>query len=382
MGRSGKSVAIAGAGIGGLAAGLAFLQRGWSVRIFEQSDEIRILGAGIYMWENGLRVLEALGVYDRVVADAVPVRLRERRDERGNLLGVETTTSSGRLFVPLRRSLLGALRDAVLDHGGEFVFGRSVAGATPDGLLRFTDGGSVAADLVIGADGINSRVRDSLGLLRWRRPANQHGYRIMIGREAGEADDPARSLVSEHWSGGRRLLYAPSTRDQVYVQLTTLRGDPAAGAAYDPETWLSTFPHLRWIIDRIPVDGKNDWFESVRLKRWFSGRVAIVGDAASAQPPFLGQGGGIAMMAALSLADAVSGEADLPAGLALWEARERRFVEWVQSVSGWYGDLARLPPVLRRGAVRVIGGTPWIRRRTIRCAAVRRPYGTAAPAFA
>ena len=57
-----RTVAIAGAGIGGLTAGLAFLKKGWNVRIYEQSSDIRILGASIYIWENGLRVLEALGI--------------------------------------------------------------------------------------------------------------------------------------------------------------------------------------------------------------------------------------------------------------------------------------------------------------------------------
>ena len=101
-----RTVAIAGAGIGGLTAGLAFLKKGWNVRIYEQSSEIRILGASIYIWENGLRVLEALGVFDRVVADAVQVRMRERRDADGELFGIENTASSGRLYLPLRRALI------------------------------------------------------------------------------------------------------------------------------------------------------------------------------------------------------------------------------------------------------------------------------------
>jgi 2-polyprenyl-6-methoxyphenol hydroxylase-like FAD-dependent oxidoreductase len=370
-----RNVAIAGAGIGGLAAGLALLRKGWRVHIYEQSDAIRILGASIYIWENGLRVLEALGVFDRVVAEAVQVRMRERRDAGGELFGIENTASSGRLYLPLRKALLTSLRDAVLAAGGQISFGMPAVGAEPSGFLRLADGTSVQADLVVGADGVNSRVRDSLNLLRWRKPAGQYGYRIMIRREPGEVFDDARSRICEHWNGSRRLLYAPSTRELVYIQLTSVQGDPAAGAPFDCASWTRTFPHLEWIMERIPPDGKGDWFETVRLKSWTSGRVALIGDSASAQPPFLGQGGGVAMTSALSLADSLSKHDDVLAGLAKWESDERRFVEWVQTVSRYYGELAKAPPAVRRAALKLFGGNAWLRQRTIRCAAIRAPIG-------
>jgi 2-polyprenyl-6-methoxyphenol hydroxylase-like FAD-dependent oxidoreductase len=166
-----RSVAIAGSGIGGLAVGLALLRRGWQVHIYEQSDEMRILGASIYIWENGLRVLEALGVFERVVANAVRVKVRERRDTHGELFGIENTSSSGRLYLRLRWALLTALRDGILDGGGKISFGMPAVGADPAGILNFADGSTARADLVIGADGINSRVRHSLGMLRWRKQA-------------------------------------------------------------------------------------------------------------------------------------------------------------------------------------------------------------------
>ncbi|WP_353850415.1 ATP-binding protein, partial [Janthinobacterium sp.] len=73
----------------GGAAGLALLRKGWQVRIYEQSDDIRILGAAIYIWENGLRVLETLGIYEQVTAGMQQVQVRERRGAKGELLGVE-----------------------------------------------------------------------------------------------------------------------------------------------------------------------------------------------------------------------------------------------------------------------------------------------------
>lgn len=370
-----RTALIAGAGIGGLATGLALLRRGWKVHIFEQSPEIRILGAGIYIWENGLRVLESLGVYNQVIDGAIPVDRRERRGDRGELMGVETISQSGRCFIPLRSSLLNGLHDGFIAAGGEISFGMGIIAADASGELRFSDGSKRQADLIVGADGINSRVRDSLGLLRSRRQVGQFGYRIMVDREPWEADDPVRRVVCEHWNRGRRLLYAPCTRDKAYVQLTTLRGDPLADAPYDRDAWLKTFPHLSWLIERIPANGKSDWFEIVRLKSWSKGRVALIGDAASAQPPFLGQGGGVAMTSGLALAHVLERHSDVAQGIAEWEQSERQFVEWVQSVSRWYGELAKLPPSLRSAAVRVVAGNEWVRGRTIRCAAIRWPIG-------
>ena len=366
---------IAGAGIGGLAAGLALLRKGWKVRIYEQSDDIRILGAAIYIWENGLRVLETLGVYEQVTAGMQQVQVRERRGAQGELLGVENTAASGRLFLPMRRALLTSLKDAVLSAGGEIQFGKSIQSADPGGALRFRDGTVERADLVVGADGVNSRVRDSLGLLRSRKPVGQYGYRIMIDRQPGDAADESRSRISEHWNGSRRLLYAPSSPQQVYVQLTSVRGDPAAGAPFDRASWLKTFPHLDWVIERIPDDGKGDWFEVVRVHSWARGRVALIGDAVSAQPPFLGQGGGVAMTSALSLADALAKHDDVETALAAWQANERRFVEWVQTVSRFYGELALMPQALRKLTLKLLTGNAWLREHTIRCAALRPPTG-------
>src|SRR5262249_37749937 len=153
------------------------------------------------------------------------------------------------------------------------------------------------ADLVVAADGINSPLRDGLGLLRWRRPASQFGYRAMIAREPGELNSEVGRTHCENWNGSRRLLYAPCTDDAAYVQLTSLAADEIANRVpIDRDLWRATFPHLGWIIDRIPDDGRGDWFELIRTHGWAKGRVVLVGDAASAQPPFLGQGGGCAMM--------------------------------------------------------------------------------------
>ncbi len=77
---------VAGGGIGGLATGAALAQHGWDVTIYERQNELRAAGAGIYIWENGLRVLEALGAYDDAVKGAFHGRFFEQRDNHGNII--------------------------------------------------------------------------------------------------------------------------------------------------------------------------------------------------------------------------------------------------------------------------------------------------------
>lgn len=369
-----QSVEIAGGGIAGLASGLAFARKGWQVRVHEQDDRLRILGAGIYIWENGLRTLDALGVLPAVIHEAIPAWRHEKRDRQGQLFAQSQISSAFRLYVPLREHLLTALHDGLIAAGGEVVFGSRAVAAEPAGVLRFADGSATAADLVIAADGINSPIREGLGLLRWRRAVGQFGYRVMIRRRPEELVSEVGRTHCENWNGSRRLLYAPCTAGLAYVQLTSLRGDGAANRVpIDRDLWHGLFPHLGWIIDRIPEDGRGDWFELIRTRRWSSGRVVLVGDAASGQPPFLGQGGGCAMMSAYTLAEAIDRAGDVPAGICDWEWRERSFTEHVQRVSYWYGQLAFLPEALRTLAFRTLGSTASLRNATLFLAARHDP---------
>jgi 2-polyprenyl-6-methoxyphenol hydroxylase-like FAD-dependent oxidoreductase len=367
------TVEIAGGGIAGLTTGLAFARKGWRVCVHEQDDDLRILGAGIYIWENGLRVLNALGVLHPVTWDALPAWRHEKRD-RGEVFAKSKLMPDFRLYVPPREALLTALYDALIAAGGTVEFGSRAIAADPDGTLHFADGGRAKADLIVAADGINSPVRDSLGLLRWRHEIGQFAYRAMIRREPSERKIDVGRTHCENWNGSRRLLYAPCTDDLAYVQLTSLKGDLRGNnVPIDRDFWCDLFPHLAWIIERIPDDGRGDWLELIRTRGWSKGCVALVGDSASAQPPFLGQGGGCAMMSGYVLAEALDRADDIAAGLVEWQRRQRRFTEWVQRVAYWYGQFALLPPTLRLAAFGAIGRNNALQAATLFVAARRDP---------
>src|SRR5438445_11228634 len=126
---------IAGAGFAGLTAACALAQRGWSVRVHERGEKLRTTGAGIYIYENGLRVLEAVGAYEAAVAGANPAHRREVRDEGDRLISVHCWDANARAFSIVRQRVINALADAASRAGVEMVTGSTVGGARPTGAL-------------------------------------------------------------------------------------------------------------------------------------------------------------------------------------------------------------------------------------------------------
>ena len=343
-----KRAEIAGGGFAGLAAACALAQRGWRVRVHERGTELRTAGAGIYVYENGLRVLEALGAFDHAVRGASVAQTREVRDARNRVISTHKWNRVGRVYSIVRQRLIDALADAAKRAGAEIVTGSEAIGVTPDGELLLLDGQRVSANLVVGADGVNSRVRDGLGLLARRKAMPDGAIRVLLPKTAEERAAGDTGTTIEYWSGSRRILYTPCSDDEIYVAMTMLDKDAAARATpIDVALWTKAFPHLADLIRRIG-DGRYDRFELIKLKRWSSGHVAILGDAAHALPPNLGQGGGCAMMNALAMAVHLDRATDVAAGLATWEAVERPLTEHTQRMSVFFGLATTWPAPLQR----------------------------------
>lgn len=377
-----RHVEIVGGGIGGLTAAAALAQRGWSVRLHERFPELPVIGAGIYVWENGLRVLEAIGAFNGAVAGAHRAHCFEIRDGGNRLTALIPFNArpEWRLFTIVRRQLTEAIVAAGRDAGVEIVTGSNAVAAAADGELIMADGTRHKADLVVAADGINSRLRDSLGLLRSRRRLIDGAIRMLIPFAPGDVPTEDEGKYIEFWSGTRRLLYTPCNERDLYLALTCLDVDAAAKRLpIDKPLWQASFPHLARLIGRIGEQGRWDLFEEVELRRWSTGRVAVLGDAAHAQAPNLGQGGGCAMMNGLSLAVALDEYPDdIPAALDLWERRERAIIEHTQRVAGLWGRLTTWPDERRAAAFNRVGRSERLTRMQLRTA-MHAPTGTAKP---
>jgi 2-polyprenyl-6-methoxyphenol hydroxylase-like FAD-dependent oxidoreductase len=366
---------IAGAGFAGLTAACALAQRGWSVRVHERADELRTTGAGIYIYENGLRVLEAVGAYDAAVLGAPFAHTREVRDGDDRLISVHRWQGS-RVFSIVRQCVINALAAAATRAGVEIVTDSAAASATSDGELLMADGRRLKADLIVGADGSNSRLRDSLGLLAKRKYLVDGCTRLLMDKTAEERAITTGAKTIEYWSGTRRLLYTPCSETDIYIALTMLDTDDIAKAVpVRKGEWKRAFPHLDVLIDRIGEQGRYDRFDLIKLKRWSAGRVAIIGDAAHALPPNIGQGGGCAMMNALSLAVYLERDSGVASSLETWERMERPMTEHTQRISYFLGLPTTWPPKLRAAALGLVGRSKWLTAQRTRTA-LHRPTGT------
>jgi len=367
---------IVGAGFAGLAAACALAQRGWSVRVHERADQLRTTGAGIYVYENGLRVLEVLGAYPDAVQGAPLAHIREVRDENNRVLSVHRWDKSSRVFSIVRQQVINALAASARRSGVEIVTDSEGVSATPEGELTLTDGRQFKADLIVAADGANSMLRDSLGMLARRKFMPDGATRLLIDKTPEERASSEVATTIEYWSGSRRVLYTPCSPTQVYIALTMLDRDKVATSTpICRDAWKNCFPHLSNLFDRIGNEGHYDRFEVIKLKRWSSGRVVVLGDAAHALPPNIGQGAGCAMMNALSLAVYLDQTSDMPSALNAWERVERPITDHTQRVSEFLGLPTTWPPLPRRLFFIIAGRSKWLINQRTRTAR-HRPTGT------
>lgn len=368
-------VEIAGAGFAGLVAAAALAEGGHHVRVHERTAFLRAEGFALTIHPNGVKVLKRLGVFEEATQGAMRISRLETRNARN-----ETTleiTPADTLFRVSRQQLIQTLAEEARRRGVEILTDSPVTGADASGVLVLANGERLQADLVVGADGVHSVVRDSLGLrVRQRALPAGGAFRLLIPRSAEEQhSEPDDTAVNrEYWSGTRRVIANPCNRGELYLALSCLAGD-ASGRQLplDADSWTRRFPHLADLMDRIRQNG--DWsrvrwapFVRTSLPRWSEGRVAVLGDAAHAMPPDLGQGGGTAMMNALGLAYALDAEPDLERGLKRWEERERPITEHTQRWATWYNHTTLWPERLRTWAFKRVGGSPYLRGQVQRTA--------------
>jgi salicylate hydroxylase len=315
-----NTVVIVGGGIGGLAAALALLRRGLDVDVYEQSPELKEVGAGIQISSNGTRVLHALGVEAAVAAvQVVPTRREIRHWRTGETwswfeLGASTAQRYGTPHVMLHRGdLLGLLADAVrrlkpnaISLGKRCV---DISQTAEQVEVRFESGEVSNAAFVIGADGIHSKVRECLfgsdqpeftGCVAWRGLVPMSVL----------APDMAR-LVGTNWLGPRgHVLHYPVRRGELMnfisivervdwkIESWTVAGTTEE-LAQDFRGWHSD---VHAIIRKIDVPFK--WALMVRgpMDCWTKGRITLLGDACHPTLPFLGQGAVMAIEDAYVLA--------------------------------------------------------------------------------
>jgi 2-polyprenyl-6-methoxyphenol hydroxylase-like FAD-dependent oxidoreductase len=192
--------------------------------------------------------------------------------------------------------------------------------------------------------------------------------------------DETSDMALEYWSRSRVFLCNGCSKENFYLFFGAPVDDKeAAGLPVNTELWIRLFPRFRSIIERVGEQGRWDNFSTVTCQAWRRGRVAILGDAAHALPPYLGQGANQAFTNALALAQFVTGASDIPSALKAWEARMKPLTDHTQIWTRRYGIMANLWPsrweTVRRLTVRAITSIPYVERQ-LNLAARTKPIGS------
>jgi salicylate hydroxylase len=350
MARKPLEVAIVGGGIGGLAAALSLLLAGIEVRLFEQAGALGEVGAGIQISPNASRILHRLVPAASLTTRAVrPVAVHQRRWDDGRTLqraplGEAVEAAFGTPYYHFHRAdLLAALAVALPAERVHFDH-RCVGFVEHDDAVevRFANGETIAADALIGADGIHSAVRAALFGPERPRFTGCVAYRGLVPAE--RLAPLALEVTSNNWMGpGRHFVHyfvaggglvnfvAVMERDSWTRESWTDRGEVADALA----AFANWHPQVRRIIGA--VDETFIWalFDRAPLERWSAGRVSLLGDACHAMLPFMAQGAAQAIEdgAALAACLGVLGEKSVPDALSLYERLRRPRATRLQRLS-------------------------------------------------
>lgn len=357
---AGPRIAILGGGIGGLATA-AFLNRaGLAATVYEQAAGIAAVGAGIVVAPNLARQLRRLGVLETLRAQAVrlDVGWEFRSWEDGRILSSENLADScerlygEHTYTVHRADLLaaiGAQLPADRIRLGHKVVGLDTAGATT--RISFADRAAVEADVVIGADGVHSVVRNTLFGASAAVYSGMCAFRALV--RADKAPEFARRPAQTLWLGPERhLVHYPISRGR---RLNLAAFAPAG--EYTVESWTATATveeflaefagwdqRLTGLIRGAETPGRWALLDRAPLSRWSDGGVTLLGDAAHPMFPFYAQGAAQAVEDAAVLARCLADGIDDPAAaLGRYERLRVPRTERIQTVSHARSHLNHLP---------------------------------------
>ena len=330
---------IVGGGIAGLSLAAALRRHGHAPELVERAPAFGAVGAGIALSPNALAMLRRLELEEPVRELGIELADAAVTDSSGSILmrtdlGPVTARFGPTLAIhraDLHETLLGACRGLSLRAGTTLTALRQRDDVVQ---VAFSDGQEREFDLVIGADGIHSQVR---GLLFGVRPATYAGYTCwrLVTRMPIEL-----SGLRERWGHGLRFGLVPLTRNRVYcfavANAPANVPDPESGRL---ERFRARFAEFGGAVPAV-LAGLRDPGELIHNDladlvepAWHRGRVVLVGDAAHAVTPNMGQGAAMALESSVLLAEALSASGRLAERLAGWHARRRGRVRFVRNQS-------------------------------------------------
>ena len=304
-------VLVVGAGLSGMVLATALKKAGADVDLIEVHPTWDVLGVGISVQGPALRALKSLGLLERCIAAGFGYSQVVNCDEDGHVEGVvELPRLNGPQYPAcvgmMRPALHDVIAGAMSDAGVTVRFGLTVRALTEQGAVEFSDGTRASYDVVVGADGANSRVRELVfGAATKPQYTGQAVWRAMVPR-------PPQVHARHAYYGPRHKAgFNPVSQQEMYIYLVqNVQGNPRL----EPERWpavmqelLADFGgHIGEVRSRI-TDPRRIVYRPVSAlllpRPWYRGRVMVIGDAAHTAPPQLASGATIAIEDAIVLAE-------------------------------------------------------------------------------
>lgn len=340
-------IAVVGAGLGGAAAAALLQQAGFKVDVYEQSAEFSRLGAGIHMGPNIMKIFRRIGLEDRISEMGCHPDFWFSRDgESGEYLSRIPLDGYGAPYITVHRGDLHALQIEAIAPG-TLHFGKrleSIDDSGDDVHLVFADGSSARADIVIGADGINSRIREEL--LGPEKPiySGWVAHRALITSDKLAKYNLKFEDCVKWWTEDRHMMvyHTTNNRDEYYY----VTGVPHEDLEFDTpfvdssreemfEAFEGYHPTVQALIES--TDSVTKWPLKNRnpLPIWSRGRLVLLGDACHPMKPHMAQGAGMAIEDAAMLTRCLTetGLNDYTTAFALYEANRKDRASRVQKVS-------------------------------------------------
>jgi len=355
------TILVVGGGVAGLTTAAALHRCGFMVELIERQQTWHALGAGFLVHANGMRALRSLDLAANVEQAGALVRRLRFCDEQEGLLSetdLEALWGDAGPCIGIERS---KLQRALLPGVANVCcrLGTSVTSLVQDDrrvAVGLSDGSTRYYDLVVGADGIKSTVRaltvttaapNDLGAMNWRsvapiRPAGLTTLQMHLG------DGRVFGLVPTGAGRTYGFAYVVQRRfhDPLDGRLDRLRKRFASFGARVQE-YLASLERDDQVICSV-----MEWME---VEKWHTGRVVLVGDAAHASSPMMGQGGCMAMEDACVLARELRAAVTVEDALASYVSRRTRRVKWVQQQSMALAEILTGPSEVRNATLRERG---------------------------
>ena len=336
-------IAVVGGGLGGTLAAILLQRAGHDVAVYEQASQLSRIGAGINLGSNVMRIMRHIGLEATMNGiGMIPRTGASRVWDTGEVLFqrpyLEWAERFGAHHLIMHRGDLLAVLAAALQPG-TLQFDKRLAGLAPEGertRLDFGDGTSTTADIVIGADGVNSRVRE---ILLGPEPPIYSGtvaYRAIF--DTALLPGPPLTFDNTKWWSDERLpaqedrhfliYYLTAKRDEVYF--VTGSPEPAWDGNFNPvpvdtreirACYEGFHDEVIRVIEACPAASKWPLLERTPRPMWSSGGIVLLGDSAHPMKPHMGQGAAMALEDAVILARCIEAAADdVPRAFRMYEA--------------------------------------------------------------